>query len=174
MTEGGKSFSGLGQPVAGEDKRSGGAGVRLGDSEQPDSLTGDSIGAGLGQGGVAPLPDHVTRDSTGGTGLGDVGPPPPHHVTGWLDVITEHINNHLRGYRMGAWVVGSVGVVLLLRFSRVPLRRFRQVSDIPVDYVLANRTISGVVAATKWNSIGVWHVPAWRRVLRYEMESPSE
>ena len=114
--------------------------------------------------------DKVSRQDTNSV----LAEPPPHHVTGWLDVVTVHVNDHLRFYRTVSWVVGSVGVVLLLKFTRAPVKQFRQVSSIPSEYVINNTMISGVVAATKWNTIGVWHVPAWRRVVQYQIQPPSE
>lgn len=101
--------------------------------------------------------------------------PAPHHVTGQLDIFTEHVNAHIRYYRMLPWLVGSMGVVLFLRFTHIPLRRFRQVSDIPGEfYVMGKGRLSGVVMATGWNTIGVWHVPTWRWVLRWRTRPPSE
>ncbi len=159
-----------------------GAGVGLGGAAvgsplPPHHVTGEGEGSSsissTGQGGFGGVaPHHVTGEGENSTGVEGSRDVP--HKTGWLDVGTEHINRHLRAYRTASWVVGSVGVVLLLRFSRVPLKRFRQVSDIPADYVLANRKLSGVVAATKWNTIGVWHVPGWRWLVRYETKPPSE
>lgn len=98
----------------------------------------------------------------------------PHHVTGLTDVVTIHINEYLRYYRVVPWVLGSVGVVLLLRFSRAPVMRFRQVADFPVEFVAENRKLSGVVVTTGWNTIGVWHVPTWRWVLRWGTHPHSE
>ena len=97
-----------------------------------------------------------------------------HHVTGWTDVLTVHINEYIRYYRMVPWVLGSVGVVVFLRYSRTPIARFRQVSDIPHDFVLENRKMSGVVKATGWNTVGVWHVPAWRWLLRWRTHPPGK
>lgn len=105
---------------------------------------------------------------------GDTKDTPTDHVTGWTDVLTVHINEYLRYYRMVPWVLGSVGVVLFLRYSRTPIARFRQVADIPVEFVVDNRKVSGVVKATGWNTLGVWHVPAWRWALRWGTRPPSE
>lgn len=96
------------------------------------------------------------------------------HVTGWTDSLTVHINEYIRYYRMVPWVLGSVGVVVFLRYSRTPIVRFRQVADIPLEFVVDNRKISGFVTTTGWNSVGVWHVPAWRWLLRWRTRPPGE
>jgi hypothetical protein len=96
------------------------------------------------------------------------------HMMGLSDALTIHINEYIRYYRMVPWVLGSVGVVVFLRYSRTPIARLRQVSDIPVEFVADNRTISGVVKETGWNTVGVWHVPAWRWLLRWKTRPPGE
>lgn len=98
--------------------------------------------------------------------------PVPHHISGHLDVLTEHVNAHIWYYSKLPWVLGSMGVLLLLRYA--PLRQFRQVSHIPKELVAANSKLSGVVATTGWNAVGVWHVPTWRWVLRWGTRPPSE
>lgn len=108
-----------------------------------------------------------SEDSSGDESVGN-------YVTGWTDVLTVHINEYIRYYRMVPWVLGSVGLVMFLRYSRTPIARFRQVSDIPHDFVLDNRKISGVVKATGWNTVGVWHIPAWRWLLRWWTHPPGE
>lgn len=96
------------------------------------------------------------------------------HIAGWLDVITEHVNAHLRLYRAFSWVAGSVGVVLLLRYTGVPITRLKQVSDIPKRLVSGNGSISGIVKTTSWNTIGVWHVPWWRWLVRWGIRPPGK
>ena len=96
------------------------------------------------------------------------------HVTGQLDILTEFINDHIRVYRMIPWIVGSVGIALFLRYSHIPLRRFRQVSDIPADFITKNRCISGVVKGANWNTVEVWHIPMWRWALRWGTQLPGQ
>ena len=123
-----------------------------------------------------------TQDSPSAEDLQDASSPsagilqdtPPHHVTGLLDTLTEHINAHLRYYRMLPWALGSLGVVLLLRYSGVPLKQLYQVTDIPTKLITENRKIYGVVKATSWNTLGVWHVPIWRSVLRWGTHPPGK
>lgn len=124
----------------------------------------------------------MTEDREAKEGEGPGPPPPqirdesvPHHVTGRLDIITEHINEYLRYYRMLPWALGAVGMILIVRSTGTPLRRFPRVSDLPSDLVRENKRISGVVMATGWNTIGVWHVPSWRRVFnKWGTHPPSE
>ena len=95
------------------------------------------------------------------------------HVTGKLDVVTEHVNRYLRYYRLLPWALGAVGMALFLRHTGIPLRRFRKVSDIPHDLIRNNQRLSGVVKATGWETIGVWHVPSWKWLL-LRTRPPSE
>ena len=86
---------------------------------------------------------------------------------GLLDEATEFINEHIRIFRQLPWVIGGVGVVLLVRFyPRMAFRRYQRTSDIPRQLIENNVKLTGIVAMTGWNSVGVWHVPLWRRVLR--------
>lgn len=117
--------------------------------------------------GSRTLPNDWTSDTGRDKAVGD-------NVTGWSDSLTVHINEYIRYYRMVPWVLGSVGVVVFLRYSRTPIARFRQVVDVPLEFVADNRKISGVVTATGWNTIGVWHVPAWRWMLRWRTRPPGE
>ena len=100
--------------------------------------------------------------------------PPPGYVRGLSDAFTEHVNAHIRYYRLVPWLVGSVGVALLLRCLPGPLQRLRQVADIPRQLVAENRKLTGVVAETGWNTVGVWHVPIWRWVFKWGTRPPSE
>ena len=93
------------------------------------------------------------------------------HRKGVLDHATEFINDHIRAFRQLPWVIGGVGVVLLIRFyPRLAFRRYQRPSDIPRQLIENNVKLTGIVAMTGWNSLGVWHVPLWRRVfgLRYQ------
>lgn len=97
-----------------------------------------------------------------------------HHITGRLDTLTEYIDHHVRYYRLIPYFAGAVSVVFLLRYFRVPLRRLRRVSDIPRELIISNRTLSGVVKATSHDSLGVWHVPIWKSLLRLGTHPPRE
>ena len=98
----------------------------------------------------------------------------PPFVSGRLDALTVHINEYLRYYRMVPWVLGAVFMAVILRRSRVHVRRFRQVADLPDELVRENRRLSGVTVATGWNTVGVWHVPSWRWVFRWGIRPPSK
>ena len=90
------------------------------------------------------------------------------HRKGVLDVATEYINANIKAFRRLPWIIGGVGVVLLIRFyPRMAFRRYRRPSDIPRQLFENNARLTGVVAMTGWDSVGVWHVPLWRRVLRW-------
>lgn len=90
------------------------------------------------------------------------------HRKGVLDVATEYINANIKAFRRLPWIIGGVGVVLLIRFyPRMAFRRYRRPSDIPRQLFENNTRLTGVVAMTGWDSVGVWHVPLWRRVLRW-------
>ena len=90
------------------------------------------------------------------------------HHKGLLDVATEYINENIKAFRRIPWVIGGVGVVLLIRYyPRLAFRRYRHSSDIPRQLFENNARLTGVVAMTGWDSMGVWHVPLWRRVLRW-------
>ena len=90
------------------------------------------------------------------------------HHKGVLDVATEYINDNIKTFRRLPWIIGGVGVVLLIRFyPRMAFRRYRRPSDIPRQLFENNAWLTGVVAMTGWDSVGVWHVPLWRRVLRW-------
>ena len=52
--------------------------------------------------------------------------------------------------------------------------RFRRASDIPRRLYAQNSQLSGIVAATHWNAIGVWHVPVTRKLLRWKHHPPCE
>lgn len=94
--------------------------------------------------------------------------PTPEHHKGLLDNATEFINDNLKTFRQLPWIIGGVGVVLLIRFyPRMVLRRYCRPSDIPRQLFENNARLTGVVAVTGWDSVGVWHVPLWRRVLRW-------
>ena len=91
------------------------------------------------------------------------------HHKGVLDVATEYINDNIKTFRRLPWIIGGVGVVLLIRFyPRMAFRRYRRPSDIPRQLFENNAWLTGVVAMTGWDSVGVWHVPLWRRVLRWQ------
>ena len=110
------------------------------------------------------------------------GTPPettPVHPSGYrkgvLDEATEFINDHIRLFRQLPWVIGGVGLVLLVRFyPRLVLRRYKRPSDVPEQLTKDNVTLTGIVAMTGWNSVGVWHVPLWRRVLRVDHQPIGE
>ena len=103
----------------------------------------------------------ATEDSS------NLPPATSNHRKGILDHATEFINDHIRAFRQLPWIIGGVGVVLLVRFyPRLTFRRYRQPSDIPQQLIENNVKLMGIVAMTGWNSVGVWHVPLWRRVLR--------
>ena len=90
------------------------------------------------------------------------------HHKGLLDVTTEYINDNIKAFRQLPWLIGGVGVVLLVRFyPHLVFRRYRCPSDIPRQLFENNAQLMGVVAMTGWDSVGVWHVPLWRRVLRW-------
>ena len=90
------------------------------------------------------------------------------HRKGYLDVATEYINDNIKTFRRLPWIIGGVGVVLLIRFyPRMAFRRYRSPSDVPRQLLENNVRLTGVVAMTGWESVGVWHVPLWRRVLRW-------
>ena len=90
------------------------------------------------------------------------------HRKGVLDVATEYINANIKTFRRLPWIIGGVGVVLLIRFyPRMAFRRYRRPSDIPRQLFENNARLTGVVAMTGWDSVGVWHVPLWRRVFRW-------
>lgn len=90
------------------------------------------------------------------------------HRKGLLDIATEYINDNIKTFRRLPWIIGGVGVVLLIRFyPRMAFRRYRHPSDIPRQLFENNARLTGVVAMTGWDSIGVWHVPMWRHVLRW-------
>jgi hypothetical protein len=90
------------------------------------------------------------------------------HRKGLLDVATEYINDNIKTFRRLPWIIGGVGAVLLVRFyPRMAFRRYRRPSDIPRQLFETNARLTGVIAATGWDSVGVWHVPLWRRVLRW-------
>ena len=89
------------------------------------------------------------------------------HRKGLIDETTEFINDHIRIFRLLPWVIGGVGVGLLVRFyPRMAFRRYQRPSDVPQQLIENNVRLTGIVAMTRWNSLGVWHVPLWRRVLR--------
>lgn len=91
------------------------------------------------------------------------------HHKGLLDVATEYINDNIKAFRRLPWIIGGVGVVLLIRFyPRLAFRRYHRPSDIPRQLFENNVRLTGVVAMTGWDSVGVWHVPLWRRVLRWQ------
>ena len=92
---------------------------------------------------------------------------------GYLDTIAQYIDAHVRYYRMIPTVAGLVGVGLFLWYSKLPLRRLRQVSDIPAELIVARRRLTGVVTATSWNTIGVWHVPMWRWAMCWGTRPPG-
>ena len=37
----------------------------------------------------------------------------------WLEVVTATINNHLQTFRALPWVMGGVGALLIIRYSRM-------------------------------------------------------
>ena len=47
--------------------------------------------------------DHVTRPASGS----------------WLEVATDYVDTHLRGVRTIPWLVGALGVLLVVRYGRV-------------------------------------------------------
>lgn len=97
-----------------------------------------------------------------------------HHRTNFIEQSTEFINAHLRLFRMIPWAIAGVGVALIIRYSRLPVRRLRQVSAIPESLIRNNEQLAGIVMSADWNRIGVWHVPPWRRLLRWRYRPPSE
>lgn len=52
--------------------------------------------------------------------------------------------------------------------------RFRHVKDIPQRLFTQNSQLSGVAATTDWNTVGFWHVPVGRRILRWKHRPPCE
>ena len=91
------------------------------------------------------------------------------HKKGLIDETTEFINDHIRIFRLLPWVIGGVGVGLLVRFyPRMAFRRYQRPSDVPQQLIENNVRLTGIVAMTRWNSLGVWHVPLWRRVFRMQ------
>ena len=58
--------------------------------------------------------------------------------------------------------------------TNMQFTRFRRASDIPRRLYAQNSQLSGIVAATHWNAIDVWHVPATRRLLRWKHRPPCE
>ena len=89
------------------------------------------------------------------------------HRKGLIDETTEFINDHIRIFRLLPWVIGGVGVGLLVRFyPRMVFRRYQRPSDVHRQLIENNVRLTGIVAMTGWNSLGVWHVPQWRHVLR--------
>lgn len=113
---------------------------------------------------------HLRSEEDESGGLGATS----HHITGRLDTLTEFINLHIRCYRLIPYVTGAVGVVFLLCYFRVPIRRIRQVSDIPQELITGNRKLSGVVKVTGHDSLGVWHVPTWKWMLSFGTHPPKE
>ena len=96
------------------------------------------------------------------------------HRKGLLDTATEYINDNIRTFRRLPWIIGGVGVVLLIRYyPRMVFRRYQRPSDVPQQLIENNATLMGIAAMTEWNSVGVWHVPLWRRVLRWRHQPPS-
>ena len=97
------------------------------------------------------------------------------HHKGLLDAATEYINDHIKAFHRLPWIIGGVGVVLLIRFyPHMAFRRYRRPSDIPRQLLENNARLTGVVAMTGWDSVGVWHVPMWRRVLRWQHQPSGE
>ena len=97
------------------------------------------------------------------------------HRKGIIDEATEFINDHIRIFRQLPWVIGGVGIILLARFyPRLVFRRYKRPSDVPEQLIENNVTLMGIVANTGWNSVGVWHVPLWRRVLRLRHQPIGE
>lgn len=90
-----------------------------------------------------------------------------------LEVASDYIDGHLRQFRMLPWVVAAVGTLLVYKYSRVPLRRLSQLGDVPPSLLADNIPLRGVVRSTSWNSLGVWHVPTWRRFLRVGHRPPG-
>lgn len=52
--------------------------------------------------------DHVSSDSSDANLKRD-----------WLEVATETINNHLQAFRMLPWVMGGLGALLIIKYSRM-------------------------------------------------------
>ena len=97
-----------------------------------------------------------------------------YHRTNFIEQSTEFINDHLRLFRMIPWVIGGVGVAILIRYSRLPVRRLKRVMAVPESLIQNNEQLSGIVMSTNWNRIGVWHVPPWRRLLRWRYRPPGK
>ena len=97
------------------------------------------------------------------------------HRKGLVDVATEYINENIKTFRRLPWLIGGVGVVLLIRFyPRLAFRRYHRPSDVPRQLLENNVRLTGIIAATGWDSVGVWHVPLWRRVLRWQHQPPGK
>ena len=108
----------------------------------------------------------ASQEAVGGTPPETTPVHPSGHRKGVLDEATEFINDHIRLFRQLPWVIGGVGLVLLVRFyPRLVLRRLKRPLDVPEQLIKDNVTLTGIAAMTGWNSVGVWHVPLWRRVL---------
>ena len=120
---------------------------------------------------TAPPPDH--RSSIMEMS-GEYTAPPLDHRSSIMDVTSDYINTHLRLFRMLPWAVAGVGAFFIYKYSRAPLRRLCKVGEIPPSVVVDNVPLRGVVQSTGWDSIGVWHVPTWRRLFRIGHKPPGQ
>ena len=96
------------------------------------------------------------------------------YVRGKLDIITEFVDQHIRYYRLLPSIAASAGVIFVIYYFHIPVRRIRSVSLIPKTLITKNKTISGVVKAAGHDSLGVWHVPMWKWILRVGTQPPRE
>ena len=105
---------------------------------------------------------------------GEYSAPQPDHRSSIMDMTSDYINTHLRLFRMLPWAVAGVGAFFIYKYSRPPLRRLCKVGEIPPSVVVDNVPLRGVVQSTGWDSIGVWHVPTWRRLFRIGHKPPGQ
>ncbi len=87
-------------------------------------------------------------------------------VRGKLDAMTEYIDKHIRWYRLIPTIATSGALVFLIYYFHVPIRKIKNGTHLSNALILRNKTLSGVVKSTGHDSIGVWHIPGWRRITR--------
>ena len=89
-----------------------------------------------------------------------------------LDLVSHTVDTHLRLFRLLPWLLGATGLVIFYRHSRYHVRRFSQVTDIPQSCLAAHVPLHGVVVSLEAQSVGVWHVPLWKRWIRIDHKPP--